>query len=163
MPLTPPVTLRTATAADRELLVAVFGSTRMDELALTDWSDEQKDQFCRMQFAAQDSHYTQHYPTAEYSVIDLAGAPAGRLTVDRWQNEIRVMDIAILPEFRGRGIATYLLRALQDEAAASNRCISIHVERSNPALRLYQRLGFQTHEETGLHLLMQWHPADPPR
>jgi len=162
MPMPPPVTLRAATAADRELLVAVFASTRMDELALTDWSEEQKNQFCRMQFAAQDSHYRQHYPTAEYSVIELAGAAAGRLTLDRWQNEIRVMDIAILPEYRGRGIGSHLLRALQDEAAAAGKCLSIHVERSNPALRLYQRLGFQTLEENGLHLLMQWRPDAPP-
>lgn len=155
----PPVCLRPATPGDTEFLAAVYAATRMDELAATDWDDAQKADFCRMQFSAQDTHYRQHYPTAEFSVIEVPGTSVGRLYVDRWPREIRIMDIAILPEHRGKGIGTDLLLRLQSEAAGSDRCLTIHVERFNPALRLYERLGFRMTEDKGVYFLMEWTPA----
>ena len=157
--MTPTLSLRAATAEDREFLATVYASTRIEELAMTDWNDAQKADFCQMQFTAQDSHYRLHYPTAEYRVIEDADIAVGRLYLDRWPQEIRIMDIAILPTHRGRGIASHLLKTLQSEAAASDRRLSIHVERFNPALRLYQRLGFQTREDKGVYLLLEWRPA----
>ena len=157
--MTPTVSLRSATAEDREFFATVYASTRIEELALTDWDEAQKADFCQMQFTAQDSHYRQHYPTAEYAVIQHADVAVGRLYLDRWPQEIRIMDIAILPAHRGRGIASHLLETLQHEAAASNRSLSIHVERFNPALRLYQRLGFQLCEDKGVYLLLGWTAA----
>ena len=154
----PPVSLRPATAEDTESLAAVYAATRMEELAATDWDDAQKAEFCRMQFIAQDSHYRQHYPTAEFSVIEVSGTFVGRLYVDRWPREIRIMDIAILPEHRGKGIGTHLLLALKKKAADSRRRLSIHVERFNPALRLYERLGFRMTEDKGVYFLMEWPP-----
>ena len=115
----PQVTLRAAGAADREFLLAVYASTRLDELAVTGWSDDQKEAFCRDQFCAQEAHYLQHYPTAEYAVIEEAGSPAGRWYVDRWPREIRIMDIALLPLWRGRGIGTCVLTDLQREALSA--------------------------------------------
>lgn len=110
-----------------------------------------------MQFQAQDAHYRQHYPTAEYRVIEKSDAtPVGRLYVDRWAREIRIMDIAILPAHRGTGIGTTLLTDLQQEAASTAKSLSIHVERLNPALRLYQRLGFRMIEDKGVYLLLEW-------
>lgn len=157
--MTPPVTLRTATVEDTEFLASVYAGTRMDELAVTDWSPERKNQFCRMQFEAQDAHYRQHYQTAEYFIIETRESPVGRLYVDRWTREIRIMDIAILPEHRGRGIGTRLLGELQHEATSCGKSLTIHVERMNPALRLYQRLGFTMIEDKGVYLLMEWKPA----
>lgn len=151
-----PVALRTATSEDNEFLAAVYEGTRLEELAVTDWTSEQKTQFCRMQFVAQDAHYRQHYPTAEYYVVELEGVPVGRLYYDRWTREIRIMDIAVLPEYRGRGIGTLLLKDLLKEAADSGKILSIHVERMNPALNLYQRLGFALAEDKGVYLLMEW-------
>jgi ribosomal protein S18 acetylase RimI-like enzyme len=145
--------------ADRRFLLAVYTSTRLQELAVTDWSAEQVAAFCEMQFNAQAEHYRLHYPTAELSVIQRDGAPAGRLYVDRWSQEIRIMDIALLPEHRGCGIGTALLQVLQREAAAAGKKLSIHVERMNPALALYQRLGFQIAEDKGVYLLMEWQRA----
>ena len=133
------VTLRAAESADAAFLCDVYASTRAEELALTDWSDERKAEFCRMQFTAQDAHYRQHYPSAQYSIIERDGVAAGRLFVDRWEKEIRIMDIALLPEHRGAGIGTRLLCELQEEARAAGRALSIHVEKFNPALRLYER------------------------
>jgi GNAT superfamily N-acetyltransferase len=135
------ISLRPVTATDAGFLCAVYASTRADELAVTDWTDEQKAEFCQMQFNAQYAHYRQHYPTAEFSVIEHNGTPAGRLYVDRWSKEIRIMDVALLPAHRGRGIGTRLLRALMTEAEASKKLLSIHVERMNPALRLYESGG----------------------
>ncbi len=154
----PPVSLRAATPQDTEFLAAVYATTRIEELLATDWSDAQKAGFCRMQFTAQDTHYRQHYPTAEFSVIEDSEIPVGRLYVDRWNREIRIMDIAILPEYRGKGIGTRLLAGLQNEAIRTNRHLSIHVERFNPARRLYERLGFRMTEDKGVHLLMEWTP-----
>lgn len=154
--MTPPVSLRPATAGDMEFLAAVYASTRMEELAATDWDDAQKAGFCQMQFAAQDAHYRQHYPTAEYQVIETSGLPVGRLYVDRWKREIRIMDITLLPGHRGKAIGTMLLLDLQREAAGCGKSLSIHVERFNPALLLYKRLGFRMIEDKGVYLLLEW-------
>ena len=148
--------LRSATADDTDFLRAVYAGTRTEELALTDWTDAQKAAFCRQQFDAQDAHYRAHYPTSEFSIIENGAADIGRLYVDRWDKEIRVMDISILPEFRGAGVGTQLLRGLQDEARAAGKSLSIHVEKFNPALRLYERLGFKPIEDKGVFLLMSW-------
>ena len=150
------VRLRPATRGDWVFLERVYAGTRADELALTGWSEEQKAQFCAAQFAAQDDYYRQHYAKAQFLVIERDGVPAGRLYVDRWENEIRIVDISLLPEQRGAGIGTGLLQALQAEAAAAGKVLSIHVERFNPALALYQRLGFQVREDKGVYLLMEW-------
>ncbi len=134
----------------------VYASTRTEELAAVPWTAEQKAAFCRMQFTAQDAHYRQYYPTAEYSVIESCGTAVGRLYVDRWEKEIRIMDITLLPEQRGAGVGTRLLRGLQDGARSTGRALTIHVEKFNPAMRLYERLGFHPIEDKGVYLLMEW-------
>lgn len=151
-----PVTLRLATEADAEFLCAVYASTRAEELAVTGWTDAQKAAFCRQQFDAQTAHYRAHYTGAEYSIVECGGVPVGRLFLARWEKEIRIMDIALLSEHRGAGIGTTLLRELQAEASASSRTLTIHVEKFNPALRLYQRMGFYPIEDKGVYLLMEW-------
>ena len=86
----------------------------------------------------------------------LLGWPVGRLYVARWEKEIRIVDITLLPEFRGTGIGTKLLRDLQTEARSACKSLTIHVERFNRALTLYQRLGFKEVEDKGVYLLMRW-------
>jgi ribosomal protein S18 acetylase RimI-like enzyme len=148
--------LRAATPEDEQFLHAVYAGTRAEELARVPWSEEQKRAFTNMQFAAQDADYRQHYPTAQYSIIEVQGVPAGRLYVDRCQKEIRIIDIALLPEHRRGGIGTKLLRELQDEARAAGKTLTIHVEKFNPALNLYRRLGFQQIEDKGVYLFLEW-------
>ena len=150
------ISLRPITPEDDSFLAALYGSTRLEELAVTGWSDEEKAVFCRRQFEAQTAHYTEHYPGALLQIIERAGVPLGRLYVARWEREIRIMDVALLPEHRGSGIGTKLLRELQDEARLAGKTLSIHVERFNPALRLYERLGFKMTEDKGVYLLMSW-------
>jgi ribosomal protein S18 acetylase RimI-like enzyme len=149
-------TLRPVCPADEPFLLQLYASTRAEELAATDWTEEQKHDFCVMQFTAQAEHYFTHYPTAERSVILLQGQPVGRLYVDRWQREIRIMDLALLPQQRGLGIGTQMLQLLQAEAQKCGKRLSIHVEKFNPALQLYQRLGFQIMEDKGIYWLMSF-------
>ena len=147
--------LRPTGADDRDFLLRVYASAREEELRVVDWSDEQKAAFVQQQFDAQDAYYREHYDPATFDVIEVDGEPAGRLYVARWEDEIRIIDITLLPEHRGRGIGTALLRALLEEAAEAGKRLSIHVEVNNPARRLYERLGFVPVEERGVYVLME--------
>ena len=152
------IELRPARDDDADLLRAVYGSTREEELAPTGWTREQKDWFIAQQFHAQDTYYKQHYEGATYDVVLVDGQPAGRLYVARWDDEIRLMDIALLPAFRGRGIGQRLLAPLLREGAETSKPVSIHVEESNRAMSLYRRLGFVEVGEHGVYKLMRWSP-----
>jgi ribosomal protein S18 acetylase RimI-like enzyme len=153
------IALRPITPEDDLFLAGVYASTRAEELAVTGWSDEDKTVFCRRQFDAQTVHYRENYPGASLQIIERDGVSIGRLYVVRWEREIRIMDIALLPEKRGAGIGTKLLLELQEEARAGSKSLTIHVERFNPALRLYERLGFKQIEDKGVYLLMEWSAA----
>jgi ribosomal protein S18 acetylase RimI-like enzyme len=148
--------LRPISEADDAFLARVYASSRAEELAITGWSEELKADFCRRQFDAQSAYYAANYPEASFHVIERDGWPVGRLYVARWEKEIRIVDITLLPEFRGSGIGTKLLRDLQNEARSAGKSLTIHVERFNRALGLYQRLGFEQIEDKGVYLLMGW-------
>ena len=150
------VSLRPITPADTAFLARVYASSRAEELAVTGWSEEQKEVFCRRQFDAQSEYYAANYPGASFQVIERDGEPIGRLYVARWEKEIRIVDITLLPEFRGSGIGTQLLRELHEEAGTAGKSLTIHVERFNRALTLYERLGFRQVEDKGVYLLMKW-------
>lgn len=154
------VQLRAVTDADTEILSAIYISTRREEVARTGWPAPQQQAFLTMQARAQHEHYARHYPEAERSLIVVKGEVAGRLYVSHWQREIRIVDITLLPPFRGAGIGSRLLQALQERARTDGKPLSIHVEKTNPALRLYQRLGFKQREDKGVYLLMDWRPGD---
>lgn len=158
--MTPFVSLRPTTPADREFLYLVYAGTRQEELALTDWDDARKSAFLRMQFEAQTVYYVENYPGADFLVILAGGEPAGRLYLHRRPGEIRVVDISLLPEFRNRGIGTALLRDLFAEASGRRASVTIHVEHFNPALQLYGRLGFKPVEERGVYYFMKWTPEE---
>src|ERR1044072_2458404 len=146
------VSLRPIAPADDAFLARVYASSRAEELAVTGWPEELKADFCRRQFDAQSAYYAENYPGASFQIIERKGWPVGRLYVDRWEKEIRIVDITLLPEFRGSGIGTKLLRDLQKEARADKKSLTIHVERFNRALGLYQRLGFEQVEDKGVYL-----------
>src|SRR4051794_3142552 len=145
------ITLRPITPDDEEFLRQVYASTREEELALTDWDTAQKAAFVQMQFAAQHRYYQENYRQTTFDVILVDGQPAGRLYVARWAKQIRIVDIALLPEYRNAEIGSALLHELMAEAAAAGKPVSIHVERYNPALRLYTRLGFVPIGEHGVY------------
>ena len=152
--------LRPIAPADRELLYRVYASTRAEELAAVDWSADQREAFLRQQFEAQHAWYQQSYAGAAFDVVlDAAGRPAGRLYVARWPREMRLIDVALLPEFRRHGLGSALLGDLLAEAGRAGKPVTIHVERMNPALRLYERLGFRLKEDKGVYLFLEWSPA----
>jgi len=153
-------TLRPITDADLDFLHRLYATTREEELARVPWTDEQKALFVRQQFEAQHAWWTEHYPGATFDVVLLRGEPIGRLYVDRWEREIRIVDIALMPEWRGSGIGTGLFRRVFAEGDAAGKPVSIHVEVFNRARQLYERLGFEYREGgTDVYLLMVRPPA----
>ena len=151
------ISLRSVRPDDRAFLLSVYASTRELEVAtVVDWDAAQKAAFVRMQFDAQYAYYQENYEGAAFDVILVGGQPAGRLYIHPRDDEIRIMDIALLPEYCNRGIGTTLLHGLQSEAVAAGKPLRIHVERFNPALRLYERLGFRQIDDRGVYLFMEW-------
>ena len=150
---------RPATDADLPFLREVYASTRREEVGRAGWPPEQVEAFLAMQFEAQRRHYLEHYTETTYEVLLVDGQPAGRLYVARWERELRIVDIALLPEFRGRGVGAEIVQELIDEAAAAGKPVTIHVERTNPAMSLYERLGFEPIGETGPYLLLERRPS----
>lgn len=144
---------------DSRFIYSVYASTRTAELARTGWTEEQKEAFLAMQFRAQTLHYRQHYGDAEHTIIMAGGVPAGRLYIARGQEEIHIVDIALLPQWRNRGIGTALLQSLLKESSESQKPVTIHVETYNPAMTLYRRLGFCLAEDQGIYQLMKRAPA----
>ncbi len=152
------ISLRPVETSDLALLERIYASTRMQELAQTDWNEEQKAQFLRFQFQAQHRHYLTHYVDAQFFVILRLGVAAGRLYLHWRQRELRIVDVALLPEHRGQGAGAALLLALLALAAGESCEVSIHVERMNPAMTLYLRLGFRKCGEHGIYDRMHWRP-----
>ncbi|MBV9880850.1 MAG: GNAT family N-acetyltransferase [Gemmatirosa sp.] len=155
------LTLRPATDADRDFLLAVYASTRADEMAMVPWDDAAKRAFVTQQFTAQDAFYREHYDHASFDVVLRDDVPVGRLYVSRGPEEIRVMDIALLPEYRGAGIGAHLLGEICAEADATGRFVGIHVEHHNVAQRLYARLGFVPTADRGVYLYLVRPAATP--
>jgi ribosomal protein S18 acetylase RimI-like enzyme len=151
--------LRPALPEDESLQLEVYASTRADELSLVPWTAEEKLAFVQMQFNAQRQHYMQYYPDAQWLIIMREDLPAGRLIVDRAGAEIVLMDIALLPPYRNQGIGTALIRDLLDEAQHTGRPVRLHVEFFNPAMGLYERLGFTRIGESGVYFEMEWRPV----
>jgi ribosomal protein S18 acetylase RimI-like enzyme len=150
------LTFRRIADADLPFLARVYGSTRTEELAATALSDAHKAAFLDLQFQAQHAHYQKYYPQADWLVTAHGGEDIGRLYIERWPSQHRIIDIALLPAHRGKGYGEALLRDLMDEAASVGKAVSIHVEKHNPATRLYRRLGFVTEEDKGVYDLMRW-------
>jgi len=149
------VTLRPVTREDEPLLLELYGSTRQEELALTNWDAAQRQAFLRMQFDAQQTHYAAHYPEGEHMAILADGEPVGRLYVADTSGEIRILDITILPQHRGAGIGTLVIEELMREAETLGKPLTIYVESYNPSLRLFERLGFVKTGEQGYSFLME--------
>ncbi len=124
-----------------------------------DWPEEAKSAFLINQFTAQHAFYQQNYPNAEYLIILIEGEAAGRLYIDRRPDDIHIIDITILPPFRDSGYGAYILNTLMDEATAAGKTVSIYVEKSNRAMKLYERLGFSvTDDSNSVYSFMKCKP-----
>ena len=156
----PGVILRPAGDRDHPFLYQVYVATRAEEMGLlTGWSAAQKEELLHVQFQAQCRYYRSSYPNARYDVIVKDGEAIGRLYVARMPREIRIIDIALLPQHRNRGIGTALVGDILDEAARVTKFVSLQVEAANPAKRLYDRMGFVVAGEVSIYQLLYWIPA----
>jgi GNAT superfamily N-acetyltransferase len=152
------IAFRPITADDAEFLYTVYAKTRTEELAQVDWPESQKEAFLRAQFNAQHHAYQGTYKGGDFLVILKDGQPVGRLYIARWEREIRIVDIAILPEHRNAGTGSAILKDILAEGTRVGKRVSIHVEMFNPALTLYDRLGFRKLREHGVYYFMEWSP-----
>lgn len=152
------VSFRPITPEDEPLLLRIYASTRAEELSVVPWSDEQKAAFLEQQFSAQHKFYMDTFRNARFDLVLYRGEAIGRLYVDRRDDEIRLIDIALLPEHRRKGIGSALIKDLLAEAQGAGKPVRIHVERNNPALGLYERLGFLRIGDWGVYFLMEWTP-----
>lgn len=152
------VTRRPVQEDDLPFLLIVYGSTRAEEMAQLPWSDDQKSAFLKSQLESQQTYYAQVFPSADREVLLVDGEPAGRFYVDRGEDEIHVIDIALLPPFRNRGIGSRLLGEILAEGARTGVKVTIYVEKNNPAKRLYQRLGFEVIDQDDVYYLLAKDP-----
>jgi GNAT superfamily N-acetyltransferase len=151
-----PITLREETAADESFLRRLFASVRQEELDLTGWNRAQCEAFLAMQFEAQRQTYRTIFAQAQFAIILLESEAIGRIIIDRTPEEIRVVDMALLTEHRGKEIGTKLMRELQSEAAQNKKPLRLRVYLDCRAKRFYERLGFRKLDESGLHEQMEW-------
>ena len=150
------VTLRAACADDAGFERAVFESARADAGLLAAWPEELRRPFLDQQFQFQTLHYARTYPHASRNIIQASGQPIGRFILDRGMEEWCVIDIALMPAWRGRGIGAALLRATLAEAAQARVRVTLTVDTNNPARRLYARLGFAVTDEAAPNIGMAW-------
>jgi len=152
------VTRRPITPQDKPFLYRVYASTREAELAQLDWDEDRKAAFLEMQFHAQHHYYQEQFAQADFDLILLDGEPIGRLYVDRREDEIRIIDIALLTAHRNHGIGSALLGEILADGERAGLPVRVHVERHNPALSLYNRLGFHKIGESDVYFLLEWSP-----
>ncbi len=150
------LSLRPIRTEDEPFLSKLYAGTRQEEMAQSGWPQQQIDAFLQMQFQAQHKYYQEQFHEAAFDLILLGEEPVGRLYVERRSDEIRIIDIALLHEHRSRGIGSYYLKNIINEAKTANLPVRIHVEVNNPAMNLYKRLGFKKTGETGVYYLMEW-------
>jgi ribosomal protein S18 acetylase RimI-like enzyme len=150
------VSYRVVREDDNAFLAALYASTRTEELAHLPWTEEQKAAFLLMQFQAQTAHYADQYDSSGFFIIERTGQPIGRLYRELQGDDIHIIDISLIPEVRGAGLGSALLREVLDEAVAQGLTVSIYVENFNPARHLYDRLGFKHVDDNGVYHLMRW-------
>jgi GNAT superfamily N-acetyltransferase len=154
--------LRRVTASDEPFLLSVYASTRAEELAQAEWAEGQKEAFVKWQFDLQRSEYETRFPDAEYALILIDDEPAGRFWIGRDDEQIRLLDIALLPQFQNRGAGTLLLRLLIKEAEQAKKALRHMVfTLNNDAHRFYERLGFTIIDDLGAYKHMEW-KSEPP-
>ena len=152
------IALQPATPDDTDFLKVLFASTRSDELNALARDPKQVQAFVDMQFIIQQANYRACYPSAENTIILLGEEAIGRMLVDRATETFVLVDIAIVNKWRNKGIGSFLIRRLMDEAAALQKPVRLSVFKLNPALRLYERLGFSIVHEDGVYSEMKWIP-----
>jgi ribosomal protein S18 acetylase RimI-like enzyme len=155
------VALRLETDGDRVFVDALYASTRTEEMAQVPWPPDAVAAFLQSQASLQRAHYTKYYPDALRLIVEREEQPVGRVYIHESPQEVRLMDIALLPDHRGQGIGSAILGALVDHARERSTRITLHVEPANAAQRMYRRLGFRLVESRGVYDFLEWVPPRP--
>lgn len=150
------LSLRPTSPADEEFRFSVYTSTRSEELSQWGWPPEQQNIFLRLQFNAQEHGYKSTFPDAARSLIYLGDQPIGILVVNRTAEEIRLVDLALLPAFRARGFGRQIIETLQVEAHVRHQPLRLQVLGTNRARLLYERLGFISMGDHNIYIQMEW-------
>jgi ribosomal protein S18 acetylase RimI-like enzyme len=158
--MTPTIALRPATAQDEAFLFDLYVCNRQAELHAWGLDETTLASFLQMQFAAQQGAYTTQFPEADHDLVLVDQEPVGRIYVQRAADHLLLVDIALLPEMQGQGVGTWLLRALLEEGVAKNVPVRLQVVVTNPAQRLYERLGFAALGNDGVYEQMRWEPPE---
>jgi ribosomal protein S18 acetylase RimI-like enzyme len=153
------VTLVDSTQGDEKFLFQVYSAVRRDEVSAWGWNPAQQDAFLRMQFMAQQSSYRARFACAAHSIICRDTVPVGTTILAREPDSMVLVDIALLPEHRRKGIGGQLLKRFRAEASESGLPLRLTVRRDNPAIKLYARTGFSVVSEDELHLIMETEPG----
>lgn len=156
------ISFRAMVADDFDFIESLYISTRLEELALSGWSEEQKRVFLTQQHRAQHHHYQTHYDGTHWLILRQGERAVGRLYLAEWKDQVRIVDISLIPDARGHGFGGALLRDVIHWATGLGKPVWIHVEKNNPARRLYQRLGFTVIEDKGIYDLMEVRPGTSP-
>ena len=152
------VGLRPVIAQDREFLLKVYECGREIELSMVPWDPELKLSFIEHQFDAQTTYYSSEFPSAQHDIIVLSdsGEQVGRLYVDRREEKIAILDLAVLSEYRRRGIGSAVVDGLIEEARVSGRTVEVYVETFNPSQNFFISLGFKVENDEGVNLKFVW-------
>ncbi|MGZ8288547.1 MAG: GNAT family N-acetyltransferase [Telluria sp.] len=148
---------RAPVAADDDFLARLYASTRPDLYGNGGADPAFAAALVAMQERLQAAGYLRQFPAAQYLLLSQQGRPAGRIVVDIGKTALRLVDIALLPEARGHGLGSAVIRALQDFAAANGLAVTLAVHHSNPdAARLYRALGFSVTSSDAAAEQMRW-------
>ena len=152
------VSLRLVRPEDDDFLLRLYTAGRINELKAVGWNDQQIQQFCEIQYRARTSQYALTYRGTLDQIVELNGQSVGRLEVLESEQEFRLVDIALLPEFQNRGLGTELLEGLKRDASVANKPVRLHVLVTSPGIRLYERLGFERVSDNGSYIEMEFRP-----
>ena len=154
----PKIAFRVIHDADRDFLFSLFAAAREWEFEHTVWKDEEKAAFLKRQFDIRTQAYQMTYLRAVHRIITLDDKDIGQLILDRPDDHMLIIDFVIAPEFQGKGIGSDILKTLINEVHGGKVPIRLHVEKNNPALKLYLRHGFKVTGEEGHHHKLTWTP-----
>jgi len=149
------LSLRPAQAADEAFLFRLFGDTQ-DHLSLLRSNEALWNVLVDVQYRGRKTTYETNYPAAEDFVLCRGGEAVGRLLINREVDCLRILDIAILADFRGQGIGSWAVRQWQLQAEEIGARIELSVNPANPARWLYERLGFRATDEDTMQVAMAW-------
>ncbi len=152
----PGFTLRASSASDADFCLQLYQSSRGDDLRGLGWEEDRISEYLAMQYEAQRNLHASDFPNASDEIVLMDAKPVGRLTTNHRADEIRIVDLALLPEFRNRGIGSQILKNLQKQANFEHKPLRLQVIRFSRAVGLAERLGFVRTSETGTHFQMEW-------